>query len=387
MFNKIKDFLDRKKYLVIFLMGIPFFNDGYSFINDYVMDHFKTIVLLCFIGLYVFNKKKPSKLLWILIGIELWWLVCTLVNYPISENIVYHKQLVDMINAVCVGMIVDYFRDDYKQLVKGLMLNFELCIYPNLLLSFTDIYEPVYYLLGYYSLLILWILPAVCIALLYIYLNKKYVRGFILIAACYFTTILVWNATTIVALAGLSFVLLFGFLLRETNRKTKILLSVMLIMSLLLNLFVLFAYSGGNYPLVDFIIEKILRKSTTFTGRTYIWGEALQMIKEKPIFGYGFRPEIVVNENAVFIHAHNMLLQRLTATGIPGLILFIWLHIELIREVDKGRNSLARLYMVAGVFAVSLTYITDAYKKFFRLYLILFLAYHVCEGIKKYKKS
>ena len=97
MFNKIKDFLDRNKYLVVFLMGIPFFNDGYSFTNDYVMDHFKALVLFCFIGLYVFNKKKPSKLLWILIGIELWWLVCTLVNYPISNSLVYHKQLIDMI--------------------------------------------------------------------------------------------------------------------------------------------------------------------------------------------------------------------------------------------------------------------------------------------------
>ena len=38
--------------------------------------------------------------------------------------------------------------------------------------------------------------------------------------------------------------------------------------------------------------------------------------------------------------------------------------------------------MVAAVFAISITYITESYKKFFRFYLVFFIAYHVGELLK-----
>ena len=106
------------------------------------------------------------------------------------------------------------------------------------------------------------------------------------------------------------------------------------------------------------------------------------MFLQKPLIGHGFRPELDTYEGFHALHAHNQLLQRLTATGIIGLALFVIFHIVLIIKVDKQENTLARLFMVSGVFAVNLTYIMDAYKKFFRFYFIFFLAYHVEDIIR-----
>ena len=136
--------------------------------------------------------------------------------------------------------------------------------------------------------------------------------------------------------------------------------------------------------MIDVFIEKFLGRSTSFTGRTPIWEKAIEMFFEKPVIGYGFRPSVTRADGFVAMHAHNMILQRLTATGLIGLILFVIFHIILVLKVDKMENTIARIIMIGGVFGINITYLMDAYKKFFRFYLVFFLAYHI-DGLIKDK--
>ena len=159
-----------------------------------------------------------------------------------------------------------------------------------------------------------------------------------------------------------------------------------------MNLFIVFAFTGNaeNYPVITFFIEKILQKSTAFTERDVIWVESIRLIKERPIIGYGFKPALNVIQSAgprIYPHCHNQILQRLCATGIIGLIQFIIFHFELIRKIDSGKNTYAKIVAMAAVFAVSITYITEAYKKFFIFYVVYFVAYFVEELLDNADKN
>lgn len=388
MSDTVKNFCTKYRWIIVFLLMIPFFNDaydGFQIVSDWTMDYLKIAVFLVLVYLLIFRKKRPSALMICLTVMEAWWLVTTLINYGFSDDTALHKTIIDIVNALSVSLIVECFRDDGKSLIDGLMLNFELTIYPNLVTVFLHHTLRGYYLLGYYAVLILWILPAICVGALYMIIHKKYIRGGLLIIASLITTVMIWCATITVAIMGMAALVIFCLLLYKIDRfkKIRVPLSLFIVLALLGNLFVLFVYSGGSFPLIDVFIEKFLGRSTSFTGRTPIWEKAIEMFLERPVIGYGFRPTVTRADGFVAMHAHNMILQRLTATGIIGLILFVVFHIILIFKMDKMENSIARIVMMGGVFAVNITYLMDAYKKFFRFYLVFFLAYHVDELIKK----
>jgi len=381
--SSVQEFWKKNRWILVFLCAVPFFNDAYTLfklMQDWFMDMTKIAVLLFLCVLFVVWKKKPSLLTLCLFLLELWWMVSTLLNYPVSETNVYHKQIIDSVNALAMALIVEYFLDDPKNLTFGLMLNFETTVYPNLALILLGITKD-NYLLGPYSVLILWLMPAICIAVIYMIVHKKYIRASLMIAACLATVLIVWNATTVVSFMGMAGVIVLGIILSKVKMlsKYKLPLWLFLLAAVVLNVFTVFVYTGGSFPLFDFFIEKVLHKSVTFTDRTYIWSEAIRMIKEKPFIGHGFRPEVHANNQygTIFIHSHNQLLQRLNATGVIGLLLFFVFHAVLCIKVDRSKNTFGRLVMVGACFGVFLTYITEAYKKFFRFYLVFFLAYHI----------
>lgn len=396
--NKLIAIISNNRWIIIFVLAIPFFNEVYppmTFIYDYLIDGLKIVSFVTMAFILYSKKRKPSVLFLSLVIIEIWWMVSTIINYPFDSTTyyaVYHKQIMDSFNAFCMALIVECFIDNPKDLLSGLLLNFELALYPHMIVSFVKPYGDNYQLLGYYSVVILWTLPALCVSLLNIFINKRYFRSLALFVAIFAITIRTWCATIVVAFIGFFGPVILGVLLMKIDRfkDFRLPLSVFVVFAVLLNLFVLFIYTDGSFPLIDVFIEKFLRRSTSFSERGVIWQEAMRMIKEKPLVGHGFRPTIyAVNSTGdQFIHAHNQLLQRLVATGIIGLITFAIFHIFTIAKVDRSENSIERLVLMGGIFGICITYITEGYKKFFRFYLIFFLAYHVDELIKaKYNNS
>lgn len=391
----MKDFLEKIKgitksysWVVVFLFAVPFFNDvytGYQIIPDWIMDYLKILAFAALLILMIVCKKKISPLAIVLFLYEMWWFASTLINYPKLEGDMLHKSICDIANTLSMALIIEYFKDDPKSLVMGLMLNFELAIYPNFItVILKNIPGDRYYLLGFYAVLILWIMPAICVAMLYMSLFKKYIRATILIVISLATIVMVSCATETVAFLGMLGVLALGLIVSRIKafKRVKVSLSIFLVLAILMNAFVLFIYNGGSFPLIDVFIEKFLGRSTTFTNRTLIWAKAIQSIAEKPIIGHGYRPVLILDSGFQAIHAHNQILHVLNVRGIIGLILFAIFHIILCIKVDKSKNTFERLVMTGACFGIFLTYITEAYKKFFRFYLVFFLAYHIDELIK-----
>ncbi len=389
--NKARDLITKFGWIIVFLFMIPFFNDGYfgiALVENWIMEIFKNLAFVGLILIMVIKRRKPSVLFMTLMAMQIWWLISTLLNYPLSETEVYRKMWFDIIESWSVALVVECFNDDPRNLFNGLMLNLELCIYPELVTRIMDYPGGAYYILGYYSLTILWILPAIITAFGYMSYHKRYVRGGLLIAASLLLTMMLGCATITVSILGFIGVTAFGLLLSRLKKKETAKIPAWLILALafLGNIFVLFVYTGGKFPLIDLFIEKFLHKRTNFTERTIIWENAIKMIKEKPWIGHGYRPEVIGYQGDSFIHAHNQFLQQLNARGIVGFVPFLFFHIVLIRKLDRTEDSLARTIALASCFGVWITYMTEGYKKFFRLYLVMFIAYFIKELLMKKKE-
>ena len=184
--KKIIDFIDKYRWILVFLCGIPFFNDTYVPIQsllDRYMDHLKVFVVLLLAFLIFIRKKKISPLAIVLIIYEAWWMITTAINYPLSNQEAFYKTTIDIADILAMFLIVEYFLDTPEHLIKGLMLNMELAIYPNFVtVILQNIPGDRYYLIGFYAVLILWLLPAICVGAMHIILNKGYIRGSLLIA-------------------------------------------------------------------------------------------------------------------------------------------------------------------------------------------------------------
>lgn len=72
------------------------------------------------------------------------------------------------------------------------------------------------------------------------------------------------------------------------------------------------------------LIENTLGKSITLSGRTFLWTQALQLIRQKPVLGYGVldRSLLFSPSNAHAYSAHNTALQILLLGGVPSLVIF-----------------------------------------------------------------
>lgn len=100
----------------------------------------------------------------------------------------------------------------------------------------------------------------------------------------------------------------------------------------MIGLLLLFA-AFGSVLVIPFLIETglyTIGKNSTFSGRTYIWGHAIEFIKQNPVLGYGLNS--IWNETTGYIpelpyfqpdHSHNTFLEVWLQTGLFGVILLL----------------------------------------------------------------
>lgn len=392
--SRCKEILEERKWLAVFLLAMPFINETFPtsyFIYIFLPDILKIVSFAILVYLFIKNKRKISKLTIVLLLSLFWWTIATVLNYADYSFKEYLYLIYDVICMLSLALLVEFFKDDPLNLVSGLLANYEVALYSYFISVVFGIATEGYYLRGLLNTLVLWMIPGVCLAFLYMVFHKRFIRPICLLFICLFIIKNVKSATMIVSLFGMICVIVAGYLslVFKKTKKIKILLTLLMAIAFGANLFVLFIYMGKNsFPFIDYVIEKILHRSTNFTQRDSIWNESFSMISKKPFFGYGYRPSIFAENSFAeeFPHAHNQLLQKLLESGIPGLLLFLLFHIMLALKADRGSNSIARVIVIAAIFGISITCITEAYNKSFVFYPVYFLTYHV-NGMWKNRKK
>ena len=108
-------------------------------------------------------------------------------------------------------------------------------------------------------------------------------------------------------------------------------------------------------------IIKPLNNLSIFENREVIWKHAINLIKERPILGYGAETnEIVFDKafyesgfplsNLIIDRAHNLFLDVTLWSGIVGLIFFIGFLIESFKNLEIDRRKLFLSFLIYSMF-------------------------------------
>lgn len=112
---------------------------------------------------------------------------------------------------------------------------------------------------------------------------------------------------------------------------------------------------GGMMSFLQPVLTSVFKKDLTFSSRTIIWSSVVQLIFQKPIFGWGIMESVDVANilgNSAFTSAHNQILNTIWQGGIVGLILFALIFIELGRKVNSQPDKRIRRFLCLMVFSI-----------------------------------
>lgn len=127
----------------------------------------------------------------------------------------------------------------------------------------------------------------------------------------------------------------------------------------------------------DYYVQMYFQRDATLSGRTLIWSKALEMIREKPILGYGnyysstLADVIYQSRISTSITAHNTYLTNLLAGGILLLIPFVMELIVVARQVDEQNSTLMTGVSIALLISLLHGQIEGSDSVYILIYLIL----------------
>lgn len=136
------------------------------------------------------------------------------------------------------------------------------------------------------------------------------------------------------------------------------------------------------------IIVDLLGKDLTFTTRTRIWVRAIELIKEKPLLGYGALAGESVSNMFYgvpdFTTVHNQYLGELFRGGIVLLTIFIIILVMAFRKLAKYKEINGGKIMTFGLFCLLLWWMMESITSMY-LILVLFICYHMPNNLENQK--
>ena len=147
----------------------------------------------------------------------------------------------------------------------------------------------------------------------------------------------------------LSFIVSVFITLILTTRSSKKNIFYLIIIPLLIIFSVSSQFFIDNFILVNKNIEQL----DSLNGRTYLWQIFIEMIYEKPFFGWGYDVISRVSSKVYATNTHFFLISILGGMGITGLLIFFAAFINLLKElIAYLKNKLpGHLAFIAGLSA------------------------------------
>lgn len=341
--------ITREQFLILIVV-FPFFL-SYQITNMFNLGalsaSWRLFDLFIVVVLYLYRNVLPSKITCMLLVLWMTIFFSSLLN----NNDVY-ASAIKILSIFTFILLVDYFyKKNSINCLKCLLFVFEILIYSNLVAiivfpqGFNEGDHEKIWLLDNYSAQLKWFLPAVCVAFDYTVKTKLTNRTYFLYAAIFITTILSGSATLTSTVAVM--IILWIFVKKNiiiVNIKTGIEISLIFLIGI-----VVFRLQDN----FSFIIETLLNRNLSFTGRTDIWNSALYMFCNQPIIGYGYwvyppvphwSPDLYTSVNGVAVasHAHCQFLHFLIQGGIIFFSGFVVLNLWLSTKLNKNNSLISR---------------------------------------------
>lgn len=199
----------------------------------------------------------------------------------------------------------------------------------------------------------------------------KYINVFVYILII-LTTLRVWSATTLSALA-----IVFGLLLcYRLYPKISIFLNPFYAyLTGIITTILITGYNIQEY--FAFFIETILQKSVNFTGRMRLWGNAIDWINEKPLFGHGIEMSAVTFSKIGKTTAHNHYLNLIYNGGMIYLVLTCILVYIVAVKTRKYRYNNSIMFINVSLIGYFVYFLAEAKINLDIFILLLASAYYI----------
>lgn len=346
---------------------------------DSLFDAWKILSMIIAVGLYLYNKKLSKIIL--SIGIyEVFLLISTIAN---SGD--YRKALISCATILSFSMFVElavknnsktFFYSIFFIYFVFVFINFILMlIYPNGL-AVDNYYGNTYHFLANDNALSPIFIPVMAIICIYSEYQHKSLTpsSIMLLIMIAVTVIITWSATGVMMWFIMMAYILFIYkkipMPILNMRLYFIAFAVLQVMIVFLRVQDIFAY----------IIEDILGKNITFTGRTIIWDSATELIKYKPWLGYGVYEGLgLIWYYNKYMYAHNGVLEVLLQGGVITLIAFVAVFLIAGKELYKLRSNPASGIISTGIFSILIGMLMESFANSILLYLLLVCACNISE--------
>lgn len=259
-----------------------------------------------------------------------------------------------IIISVCIGILcLSEIMSKYNQkmyldvlysiIITLLSINLLLCImYPNGITTGIDYLSTPYYFLGNKNQ----ITPLLILGLFLIYNNDKYnsiqklTRSLIIV----FNALIMGSSTSILCVF-IFFAIIFYYRKRN-NTNSKILKNGR--KSIFIAIGIMIGIVFFKIQLIfSWLIIGILGKDLSFSGRLYIWEEAIEQFLSKPLTGYGYGHTVQLG-----LYAHNILIELLVTTGIVGLACYCIFIVCTVSWKMKYKESASIIPAIAALIAL-----------------------------------
>lgn len=141
--------------------------------------------------------------------------------------------------------------------------------------------------------------------------------------------------------------------------------------------------------LFSFLIIDVLGKDLSFTQRIGLWTKSIQMIKERPLFGYGNRNYgSIILRNNYYWYSHNLILDILLEGGIVTLGSFALLISSFARTVRKQKTDKLIRFIMFSLVSMAVINLTESYFSNVCFYLPFIVGVSLANTAsnRKYKK-
>lgn len=228
-----------------------------------------------------------------------------------------------------------------------------------------------YYFLGERNSILYALIPMIAIIIVNEYskkdtLNAKAIFYYILVLL---SVIISGSSTGIFVTIALG--IMFLYVLYGGSFNFKILLVIYAILWIFI---VLFQYTNIVAEYVAPLFGKTGSRAITFSQRTTLWYSALELVKQKPLLGYGgwLENHIVFFKNVNLYSAHNAILQLLLDAGICGLVSIIgccWTNLFFLKKMSFSRK---RQIIISAIFCYLVYLLMEACEfRYFLMFMML----------------
>lgn len=359
----------RKSEMLIFLLLLPLYRPPYLAIAKFsYMDAFFVYgkIVSFVIAILIFGskiqkniRKRRSLEIAVYLAFFVWLFVCGVANNNMAE---IGSAFLPIITVIILFM--SYLNEDVTKVLNPLgfilyiyvVINFAtVLLFPHGLYSdsVNEMSTRIEYswFLGYRNPQVRVLLPAVSISFILdiVKYERVKLKSLFLLLISIITIVLIKSST---ALIGFSVFIMIYIFRMKWNIRVKPIWFILYNVAFFFGIIILRLQNIFGFFIVD-----VLHKELTFTGRTFIWDQALLKVLRHPLIGNG-TTEFPIGSYFVATHPHNFILYLLVKGGLIGFSLFAVAAILCAKRLEQNQeNKIAQILIMefCGFFSMTVT--------------------------------